>query len=42
MKIFTIGYGGRKRSEFIDLLKKSDVKTVVDVRLKPEHAFLAI
>lgn len=42
MKIFTIGYGGRKTSEFVDLLKKANVTTVVDVRLTPEHAFLAI
>jgi uncharacterized protein (DUF488 family) len=42
MKIFTVGYGGRKRDEFIDLLKKNDVKIVVDVRLKPERAFMAI
>jgi uncharacterized protein (DUF488 family) len=42
MKIYTIGYGGRKTSEFVDLLKKADVTTVVDVRLTPERAFLAI
>lgn len=42
MKIFTVGYGGRKPGEFIDLLKKNDVKIVVDVRLKPERAFMGI
>jgi len=42
MKIYTIGYGGRKTSEFVDLLKKANVTTVVDVRLTPERAFLAI
>lgn len=42
MKIFTIGYGGRKRDEFIDLLKKNDVRIVVDVRLNPERAFMGI
>jgi len=35
MKIFTIGYGGRKPSEFIVLLKQKDIKTIIDVRIKP-------
>jgi len=38
MKIFTVGYGGRKRDGFINILKKNDVRIVVDVRLKPESA----
>lgn len=42
MKIFTIGYGGRSSSEFIDLLEKADVKIVVDVRLDPAHAYRGI
>jgi len=38
MKFYTIGYGGRKPQEFLDLLKQKDVKVVADVRLRPDHA----
>ncbi len=38
MKFYTIGYGGRKPQEFLDLLKQKDVKVVSDVRLRPDHA----
>jgi uncharacterized protein (DUF488 family) len=42
MKLYTVGYGGRKPDDFIALLKKHDVKIVVDVRLKPERAFMGV
>lgn len=32
-KIFTIGFTEKRASDFFDLLKRSDVKTVIDVRL---------
>jgi len=39
MKFFTIGYGGRKPQEFLDLLKQKGVKVIVDVRLRPYPAY---
>jgi len=38
MKFYTIGYGGRKPQDFLDLLKERGVKVVIDVRLRPDHS----
>ena len=42
MKVFTIGYGGRGKEDFLSLLKANDVRTVIDIRLRPDRASLGI
>ena len=39
--LFTIGYGGRPPADFLRLLQDHGVVTIVDVRLRPEHAYLS-
>lgn len=38
--VFTLGYGGRRPAEFVGLLTDAGVRTVADVRLRPDRSSL--
>jgi uncharacterized protein (DUF488 family) len=42
VNVFTIGYGGRTKAEFLALLHAHHVRTVVDIRLRPHRASMGI
>ena len=40
--IYTIGYGGKGRQEFIEALKKLGIETIADVRMAPNRASMGM
>jgi uncharacterized protein (DUF488 family) len=38
MKFYTIGYGGRVPSDFLNLLVEHQVRSLADVRIRPDRA----
>ena len=42
MKAFSVGYGGRNKDSFLQLVKANGIRTIVDVRLRPDRASMGI
>lgn len=42
MRLFTIGYGGRTPDDLIQRLTAAGVRTVADVRLRPDRASMGV
>lgn len=42
MRVFTLGYGGRRKGEALALLLAHGIKTLVDIRLRPDRASMGI
>ena len=42
MTFYTIGYGGRAPLDFLAMLKAHQVRTIVDVRLRPDKSSMGL
>lgn len=42
MIAYTLGYGGRSKEEVLALLRSAGIKSIVDVRLRPDRASMGI
>ena len=42
LKLFTIGYGGRKPANVVEILREEGVRAVVDTRLRPDRASMGV
>jgi uncharacterized protein (DUF488 family) len=42
LRLFTIGYGGRTQEQFLALLRPHSIRTVVDIRLRPDRASMGM